>query len=271
MLTNSYTYTIRFRFLVTGESFRSLAFGYRISSAISTFVPKVLAAIQKQLVPIFLPSPDHINWNQKAEEFKKRWDFPNCVAAIDGKHVRIVAHSKLGSLYFNFKGVFSIVLLAMIDANCKFVVIDVCSYGKEGDAGIFNKSKMGLLVKNGTIFPPSTFLPHSNILLPHVIVGDEAFRLSEHIMKPYLKAQMLEDPNKRKFNYRLSKARRVSENAFGIMCAIFRIFFTPINLKPENVDSVIVVCCCLHNMLRDDYIYRNPSQLVIYQDVEDFC
>lgn len=158
----------------------------------------------------------------------------------------------------------------MVDANCKFIVIDVGSYGKEGDAGIFNKSKIGLLVKNETIFPPSKFLPHSNILQPDVIVGDEAFRLSEHIMKPYSKTQMLEDPNKRKFNNRLSKARRVSENAFGIMCAIFRIFFTPINLKPETVDSVIVVCCCLHNMLKDDYISRNPSQQVIYQDVEDF-
>jgi len=90
-------------------------------------------------------------------------------------------------------------------------------------------------------------------------------------MNPYSKAQMLEDPNKRKFNYRLSKARRgVSENAFRIICAIFRILFTPINLKPETVDSVIVVCCCLLNMLRDDSISRNPSQLVIYQDVEDF-
>lgn len=262
---------ICFRFLATGESFRSLAFSYRISSsAISTFVPKVLAELQKQLVPIFLPTPDQINWNQKAEEFMKRWDFPNCVAAIDGKHVRIVAPSKSGSMYFNFKGFFSIVLLAMIDANCKFVVIDVGSYGKEGDAGIFNKSKMGLLVKNETIFPPPKFLSHSNILLPHVIVGDEAFRLSEHIMKPYSKAQILEDPKKRKFNYRLSKARRVSENAFGIMCAIFRIFFTPINLKPATVDLAIVVCCCLHNMLRDEYISKNPSQLVISQNVEDF-
>lgn len=127
----------------------------------------------------------------------KRWNFPNCVAAIDVKHVRIVAPSKSGSMYFNFKRFFSIVLLAMIDANCKFVIIDVGLYRKEGDAGIFNNLKMGLLVKNESIFPPPKFLPHSNILLPHVIVGDEAFRLSEHIMKPYSKIQMLEDPKKK--------------------------------------------------------------------------
>lgn len=267
----AYYFSFCFRFLATGESYRSLAFGYRISpSAISTFVPRVLAVLQMKLVPLFLRPPDHINWEQKAEEFWKRWGFPNCVAAIDGKHVRIVAPSKSGSLYFNYKGYFSIVLLAMVDANCKFVVIDVGSYGKEGDAGIFKKSKMGLLVKNKTIFPPPKNLPHSNILLPHVIVGDEAFSLSEHMMKPYSKAQMLQDSNKRVFNYCLSKARRVSENAFGIMCAIFRILFTPIYLKPETVDLIITVCCCLHNLLRDEYLSENPFSSDVAQTMEDF-
>jgi len=222
-------------------------------------VPKVLAVLQKKLVPLFLPPPDQIDWEQKAEEFWNRWQFPNCIASIDGKHVRIVAPARSGSLYFNYKGHFSLVLLAMVDANCKFVIVDVGSYGKEGDAGIFKKSKMGELVNNGTIFPPPKSLPNSNTLLPHVIVGDEAFSISEHMMKPYSRTQMLQDAKKRTFNYCLSKARRTSENAFGIMSAVFRIFFTPINLKPETIDSVIVVCCCLHNMLRDDYLSTNPS------------
>lgn len=100
-------YLLYFKFLGKGESFRSLAFGYRISpSAISKFVLKVLTALQKQFVPLFLSSLDQINCNQKAGEFMKRWDFPNCVAAIDGKHMRIVAPSKSGSIYFNFKGFF---------------------------------------------------------------------------------------------------------------------------------------------------------------------
>lgn len=50
-----------------------------------------------------------------------RWDFPNCVAPIDSKYIKIVAPFKSGS----FKGYFSIVLVAMIDANCKLVVIDI--------------------------------------------------------------------------------------------------------------------------------------------------
>lgn len=109
------------------------------------------------------------------------------------------------------------------------------------------------LLKDASIFPLPQILPKSDIILPHVILGDEAFSLNEHMMKPFCKNQALKDSKKRNFNYRLSRARRVSENAFGILCTTFRIFFTPIHIKPETVDLIITVCCYLHNMLRKEY------------------
>lgn len=172
------------------------------------------------------------------------------------ENTRIVSPEHTGILYFNYKGYFSVVLLAMVDANYKFLVVDIGSYGKEGDAGIFNKSNMGRLVKNGSIFPPPKLLPNSDVLMPHVILGDEAFRLDEHTMKPYCKRQALDDWKKRKFNYQLSRARRVSEDTFGIICSTFRVFFTPINVKPETVDVITLVCCCLHNFLRDEFLAK---------------
>ncbi|KAJ8927778.1 hypothetical protein NQ314_019727 [Rhamnusium bicolor] len=64
-----------------------------------------------------------------------------------------------------------------------------------------------------------------NCILPHVIIGDDAFKLDKHVMKPYQKKkQILEDSNKAVFNYRLSRARRVTETTFGIFCHTFRIF-----------------------------------------------
>ncbi|KAG8327680.1 hypothetical protein J6590_015712 [Homalodisca vitripennis] len=75
-------------------------------------------------------------------------------------------------------------------------------------------------------------------------------------------------PYKRHFNYATCRARRVTENAFGILCHIFRIFVTPINLKPETVDLVIFVSCCLHNWIRDGFIARNPKGLVTHPQHE---
>lgn len=53
----------------------------------------------------------------------------------------------------------------------------------------------------------------------------------------------------------------MSENAFGIMCSVFRVFFTPINVKPETVDDIILVSCCLHNFLRDEYLQENSFHI----------
>jgi len=74
----------------------------------------------------------------------------------------------------------------MVDANYTFIVVDIGSYGKEGDSGIFLKSTMGKQVLNGSFGFPNT-LPGSNIVVPHVIVADGAFRPHTHIMKPYTK------------------------------------------------------------------------------------
>lgn len=255
-----------FRFLATGESLRSMAFAYRIShSAISTFVPLVLQSLKNNLQDKYLPPASKINWAEKAEEFWERWKFPNCVAGMDGKHVRLISPDNSGSIFHNFKGFFSIVLFAMVDAYCKFILVDVGSYGKEGDAGIFQKSEMGRKVSKGEIFPPPQPLPGSTTILPHVVVGDEAFRLDKHVMKPFTQKQAISDSEKRNFNYALCRARRVTECAFGLMCVVFRVFFTPINLKPETVDLVIFVCCCLHNMLRDEFIANNPQSKQLQQ------
>ena len=83
--------------------------------------------------------------------------------------------------------------------------------------------------------------------MPYVIVADDAFPLKTH-MKSY--AQRGLSYSKRIFNYRLSRARRTSENAFGILANVFRIFFTRMNVTTELASSITLACCILHKLLR---------------------
>lgn len=250
------------RYLATGESFRSMAFTYRIShNYISVIVRDVLEALCNKLVPIFLKQPSKEDFIAIAEHFLEKWNFPNCCGAIDGKHIRILCPKNSGSLFFNYKSFFSIVLLAVVDAQYKFVCIDVGAYGKEGDSNIFNKSSMFTLINNDEFMPEEKPLPDSDTPLPYVIVGDEAFKLSRHVLRPYPRDQCNNDIEKRVFNYRLCRARRTTENAFGLLCQTFRIFYSPIAVQPSTVDLIITASCCLHNMKR-------TSSPVIKEDID---
>lgn len=83
-------------------------------------------------------------------------------------------------------------------------------------------------------------------------MGDEAFALNENMMRPYPRDQSLNDKSKAVYNYRHSRARRTTENAFGILSARFRIFFTPIFADPDKIDQIIIAACILHNIMRNE-------------------
>jgi hypothetical protein len=103
------------------------------------------------------------------------WNYPNCWASIDGKHIRIRCPSNAGSLFFNYKNFHSIVLLALVDARYRFIAIDVGSYGREGDATIFMTSPIRKQIDNDAFnIPAPTNLPTSSVIQLHVILGDEA-------------------------------------------------------------------------------------------------
>lgn len=138
--TSFFIHVIRFsiyRFLSTGETFHSLAFSFRISpSWISKIVKEVFETIKRKML-FLMPSPTRDTFVSTEKKIRERWNFPNVVGCLDGKHVRIWCPDKSGSLYFNYKNYYSIILFALTDANYKFMAIDVGSFGREGDAGKF--------------------------------------------------------------------------------------------------------------------------------------
>jgi len=59
------------------------------------------------------PELNDEKWLEIAKGFNENADYPNCIGAIDGKHIRVIKPSASGSLYYNYKNYFSIVLLAV--------------------------------------------------------------------------------------------------------------------------------------------------------------
>lgn len=150
----------------------------------------------------------------------------------------------------------------MVDAKYNFIYVDVGVNGRVSDGGVFRQSSLAkALAQNSLNIPEDKCLPQRQMLVPHVILADGAFPLSDHILKPYPFRDMTDD--QRIFNYRLSRGRRVVENAFGILANRFRVFLTTINLSADKVQCITLACCTLHNFLRAE----NPSYL--YEDEID--
>lgn len=191
-------------------------------------------------------------WLRISEEYEKRWNFPHCIGALDGKHIHIECPAGSGSEYFNYKGTFSIVLMALVDARYCFTFIDVGCQGRISDGGVFRNTVLYKRMHNNELhLPIATPLSSSRSLaVPYVIVADDAFPLTPNIMKPYSGIQE-KGSTSRIFNCRCSRARRVVENVFGIMASVFRILRKPIQLEPEKVQVITMTCALLHNFLRN--------------------
>ena len=211
---------ITLRFLAIGETYKSLMYQYRVSEvSISRFVPEVCQVIIESFMEEYMSLPDSKEkWLSVAKEFEEKWQFPNCVGAFDGKHVLLINPFNSSLTYFNYKSFFSIVLLALVDADYKFLYVNVGCQGRISDDGVFKNSELYHLLVNGEInLPDSRQLPDFSSLnnsflvesnreseVPYIVVADDAFTLIAYCMKPY-SSQKLSD-SKRIFGYRLSRA-----------------------------------------------------------------
>ena len=197
-----------------------------------------------------MPVPSEVEWQTIADDFFARWNFPNCIGAIDGKHIMIQCPSNSGSLFFNYKSYFSIVLLAVALADYRFVMVDIGAYGSSNDSGVLNHTALFKCLKNKKLgIPPSKQLPNDTkeTRVPHVLLGDEAFPLHCDLMQPFARNALTNE--RCIFNYRLSRARKVVEIAFGILANRWRLFHRCIQLNPDNVTTVVKATVLLHNIL----------------------
>lgn len=142
----------------------------------------------------------------------------------------------------------------------RFTLLDIDAQGRQSDGGIFKNSQIGKkLIDKGDI-PHSATISSDRSSLPFVIVDDEAFPLLKNILRPYPRKGL--DLEKSIFNYRLSRARRISENTFGILVARWRIFSRSIIPKLENIENIVKASICLHNFImtmHNNFSYCSPD------------
>ncbi|CAN7938971.1 unnamed protein product, partial [Ixodes hexagonus] len=197
--------------------------------------------------------PDTAAWLRVAEGFNRNWQFPNCVGGADGKHIQIHAPANSRSMYFNYKGTYSIVLMAIVDSDYRFVVVDVGAYGKQSDGGVLKQSVFGKLLEQGRLgLPNDQLLPQTRLPAPCVFVGDEAFQLRPDFLRPYPGPGCASNRTHGPFSislYPFKTKRRCAEKAFGILVTRWRILERKLGEEPQHAEELVKALCVLHNFL----------------------
>ena len=246
--------SVTLRYLATGDSQTTIGTSYRIRP---TTMGRIISETCQTLWRVlsekgFIKAPDsEEEWLAIAAEFNDKWNFPHCFGAIDGKHVLIQAPARSGSNFFNYKKCFSIVLLAVCNANYEFTLLDIGEAGRQSDGGVYSSSNLGQAIDQNILkfSKPATINNYSTTKkFPYVFVAGEAFALKPFMLRPYPRRNEL-NIHELIFNYRLSRARRLIENTFGILASRFRIFRRPIIAKIENIKHITKAAVILHNFL----------------------
>ncbi|XP_029347694.1 protein ALP1-like [Acyrthosiphon pisum] len=212
---------VTLRYLGTGCTFIDLHYTFKLgASTVENIVREVCIAVWEELAHIEMPSLTEQLWKNTAEMFEQRANFPHCLGA------------RLLMQIINF-------CTSMSDL-----------FGRTPDSTIFKKFTLwNLLTRNELNIPKACPITNTNIVANYVFVGDEAFGLSEHVLRPYGGRNLTN--KKRIFNYRLSRARRYVECAFGILSNKWRIFHRPLNVNTELAVNITNACCVLHNFVRE--------------------
>ncbi len=118
---------ITLRFLTTGDSYHSVMYGFRVAfNTISCIVREVYSAIIQEYQEEVIACPTMPQeWSTIADLFSQKWQFHHALGSLDGKHVAIRCPKKRGSLYYNYKGFHSIVLLGLVDADYQVLLSSI--------------------------------------------------------------------------------------------------------------------------------------------------
>ncbi|XP_075538681.1 uncharacterized protein LOC142573058 [Dermacentor variabilis] len=213
-------------------------------STVNKIYKEFCAAVLRNLEEAWIKMPAPADIEDHMREFFAMTEFPQGVGALDGCHFPVSPPKEHASDYHNYKGWYSMILLAVVDHRYRFCYTNVGSPGRCHDAFVYGRSALRKLVESDSFQHPTAAIEGVHVL--PIILCDQAFSLTCNLQKPY--ANALPNTPEHAFNYNLSKSRRIVENAFGRMKARFRFVMKRMECSLDTARLVIRACCVLHNV-----------------------
>ncbi|XP_054830360.1 uncharacterized protein LOC129326222 [Eublepharis macularius] len=176
----------------------------------------------------------------------RRMGFPHCVGAVDGTHIAICAPGGHPEQYGNRKNYSSILLQGTVDHRGRFVDAEVGWSGKNHDAFVFAHSALCSAMDSGALIPNNHDMVLDGIRIPPVILADGAYPMRRWLMKPY--GRTTTTPAQRNFDRQLARCRNVVERSFGRLKSRWRCLSHRLQIREQNVISVVTACVVLHNL-----------------------
>nr|XP_037286166.1 uncharacterized protein LOC119179199 [Rhipicephalus microplus] len=97
---------ITIRYLASGMYIQDVAMAFRVeistAAGIIHFTCRLLWGVLQPVV-LRYTIPTATRWQEIANDFCDKWNFPLCVGVVDGKHIQIQMPPHSGSLYYNYK------------------------------------------------------------------------------------------------------------------------------------------------------------------------
>ena len=233
--------------LATNVEYRTIGHLFGISRAsVCCIVQEVCKEIVHVLMPKYIKWPKGDEIQDIVDVFEHKWGYPQCGGAIDGSHIPIIAPQQFHTDFFNRKGWHSIILQGVVDGKYRFMDITVGWPGSVHDARVFTNSDIYHMGQDDGLFS-SIGKMLDGIEIPVHIIGDPAYPLLKWLMKAYSDTGRL-TVEQLTFNYRLSRARNVIENAFGRLKGRWRCLLKRNDCSLELVKVQVSACCTLHNI-----------------------
>jgi hypothetical protein len=175
--------------------------------------------------------------------------FPNCCGVVGGKHIRIQKPAHSEQKYYNRKNFYSIVLMAVCDADCNFIYATIGGYGSQTGESIWSNCSLGRRMRAKEIaWPNPRNLPNSDIPYEFFLIGDLTLPLTQNFLRPYRGKNLSED--KLYFNKRLDIAKNVVGRTFDMLANRFRIFQRDIQNNVETIELVVKAAITLYNYIK---------------------